>query len=220
MRVAPTVKLSEVDREWLLKQARSGLAPKRLGERCRIVLLAAEGKTNEEIEEDLGVSRHKAGRWRTRFAQSGRAGIESDAPGRGRKPSYPPELRQLVVRMTTREKPDNATHWSLATMAKALDISPRTVGRIWLEHGLKPHLLRTFKVSNDPRFAEKLEDVIGLYLNAPEHALVLCVDEKSQVQALDRTQPGLPLKKGRASNHDSRLRAPWNDHSLRSAQCG
>jgi transposase len=151
MRVAPTVKLSEVDREWLLKQARSGLAPKRLGERCRIVLLAAEGKTNEEIEEDLGVSRHKAGRWRARFAQSGRAGIESDAPGRGRKPSYPPELRQLVVRMTTREKPDNATHWSLATMAKALDISPRTVGRIWLEHGLKPHLLRTFKVSNDPR---------------------------------------------------------------------
>jgi transposase len=106
--------------------------------------------------------------------------------------------------MTTREKPAHGTHWSLATMAKALDISPRTVGRIWLEHGLKPHLVRTFKVSNDPRFAEKLEDVIGLYLNAPEHALVLCVDEKSQVQALDRTQPGLPLKKGRAGTmtHD------------------
>jgi transposase len=204
MRVAPAVKLSEIDKEWLLKQASSGVATKRLGERCRIVLLAAEGKTNEQIEEALGVSRHKAARWRTRFVQAGRPGIEADVPGRGRKPSYPPELRELVVRMTTREKPAHGTHWSLATMAKALDISPRTVGRIWLEHGLKPHLVRTFKVSNDPRFAEKLEDVIGLYLNAPEHALVLCVDEKSQVQALDRTQPGLPLKKGRAGTmtHD------------------
>ena len=204
MRVAPKVELNEEERNWLRKQAHSDVATKRLGERCRIVLLAAEGKTNEQIEEDLGVSRHKAARWRTRYVQGGRAGIENDAAGRGRKPSYPPELRQLVIRMTTREKPANATHWSLASMGQALDISPRTVGRIWHEHGLKPHLVRTFKVSNDPRFAEKLEDVIGLYLNAPEHALVLCVDEKSQVQALDRTQPGLPLKKGRASTmtHD------------------
>jgi transposase len=204
MRVAPSVELTEVDLEWLRKQSRSGVTSRRLGERCRIVLLAAEGKTNQQIAQEVGVSPHKAGRWRTRFAESGRAGIEADAPGRGRKPTYPQELRQLVVEMTTRRKPPNATHWSLSTMASALDISERTVGRIWDEHGLKPHLIRTFKVSNDPHFAEKLEEVIGLYLNAPEHALVLCVDEKSQVQALDRTQPGLPLKKGRASTmtHD------------------
>ncbi len=204
MRVAPVVELTELDREWLRKQARSGVASRRLGERCRIVLLAAEGNTNEQVAEKMSVSRHKAGRWRMRFAQSGRAGIEADAPGRGRKPIYPPELRQLVVQKTTQATPPDATHWSLASMAKALDLSPRTVGRIWQEHGLKPHLIRTFKVSNDPHFAEKLEDVIGLYLHAPEHAIVLCVDEKSQVQALDRTQPGLPLKRGRASTltHD------------------
>lgn len=204
MRIAPIVRLTDADREWLIKQSRSGVAARRLGERCRIVLRAAEGKTNEEIAAALQITRQKAGRWRERYAKQGRAGIEQDAPGRGRKPTYPEELRQVIVRQTTREKPPNATHWSLMTMAKAMDLSPRTVGRVWREHGLKPHLVRTFKVSNDPRFAEKLEDVIGLYLNAPEHAIVLCCDEKSQVQALDRTQPGLPLKKGRASTmtHD------------------
>ena len=110
----------------------------------------------------------------------------------------------MVVRRTTRQKPEAATHWSRRVMARATDLSPSTIGRIWQRHGLKPHLSRTFKVSNDPHFAEKLEDIVGLYLAAPEHALVLCCDEKSQVQALDRTQPGLPLKKGRASTftHD------------------
>lgn len=116
----------------------------------------------------------------------------------GRKATYPAEVRQLLVRKTTRGTPPGQTHWSRTTMAKAMDLSPSTVGRVWREHGLKPHLLRTFKVSNDPLFAEKLEDIVGLYLAAPEHAIVLCCDEKSQVQALDRTQPGLPLKKGRA----------------------
>ena len=138
MRVAPMIKLNEVDRVWLEKQARSATAPKRLGERSRIILLAAEGRTNEQIGEDLSLSRQKAARCRLRFLELGRAGIEADAPGRGRKPSYPTELRQLVVQMTTRQTPPNATHWSLVTMAKALDISPRTVGRIWREHGLKP----------------------------------------------------------------------------------
>jgi transposase len=177
---------------------------KRLSQRCQIVLLAAEGKTNEEIGATLHLTRQRAGRWRQRYLEQGRAGIEQDAPGRGRKLTYPEELRQAVVQKTTRETPRQATHWSLHSMAKAMDLSPRTVGRIWREHGLKPHLVRTFKVSNDPRFAEKVEDVVGLYLNTPEHALVLCCDEKSQVQALDRTQPGLPLKKGRAGTmtHD------------------
>jgi transposase len=204
MRVAPLVELSETERAWLLKQSRSGVVTRRLGERCQIILLSAEGQTNEEIGEILKITRQKVARWRDRYAQHGRKGIVEEAPGRGRKASYPEELRQAIVRKTTRETPPNATHWSLKTMAKAMDLSPRTVGRIWREHGLKPHLVRTFKVSNDPRFTEKLEDIIGLYLNAPEHALVLCCDEKSQVQALDRTQPGLPLKKGRASTmtHD------------------
>jgi transposase len=204
MRIAPAIVLSEPDREWLLKQSRSGIASKRLGERSRIVLLAAEGKTNEQIGEELGITDKKAGRWRTRFVQKGRIGIEKDEPGRGRKLTYPAELRDLIVEKTTRSTPPAATQWSRASMAEAMDISPSTVGRIWREHGLKPHLVRTFKVSNDPKFADKLEDIVGLYLNAPEHAIVLSCDEKSQVQALDRTQPGLPLKNGRASTmtHD------------------
>lgn len=188
----------------MLKQSQSALTPKRLGERCRMVLLAADGRSNEQIAARLGVTRQKVGRWRTRFVQSGRDGIVCDQPGRGRKPSYPPELHQLVIEKTTRTTPPNATHWSRSSMAEALDISAATVGRIWHANGLKPHLARTFKVSNDQKFAEKLEDVIGLYLDAPEHAIVLCCDEKSQIQALDRTQPGLPLKKGRAGTmtHD------------------
>jgi transposase len=183
---------------------KGALTPRRLHERCLVVLLAANGKTNEQIAQKLKVTRQKVGRWRTRFVALGRAGIEADRPGRGRKPVYPLEIRRHLVKKTTTETPVAATHWSRTSMAKAMDVSASTVGRVWREHGLKPHLSRTFKVSNDPRFAEKLEEVIGLYLNAPEHAIVLCCDEKSQVQALDRTQPGLPLKKGRAGTmtHD------------------
>lgn len=204
MRTAPLVAVSEVDRVWLQKTAASATASRRLGERCRIVLLAAQGQRNEEIAAALGFSVMKVGRWRTRFAQAGRSGIERDEPGRGRKQTYPAEVRQVLVQKTTRSTPPGQTHWSRTSMAKALDLSPSTVGRVWREHGLKPHLVRTFKVSNDPLFAEKLEDIIGLYLDAPDHAIVLCCDEKSQVQALDRTQPGLPLKKGRAGTmtHD------------------
>ena len=204
MRKAVLITFSEADRLWLNKQAASACAPVRIAERCRIVLLAAAGSTNLEIAAATGVTRQKVARWRGRFGKDGRAGIEADLPGRGRKPAYGPEMRKLIVDRTLREKPKLATHWSQRTMAKALDVSPRTVGRVWKEHGLKPHLVRTFKISNDPRFVEKLEDVVGLYLNAPEHAIVLCCDEKSQVQALDRTQPGLPLKKGRAGTmtHD------------------
>lgn len=204
MRIAPAVHLTVQDREWLTKQTKSALTSKRLNQRCLVVLMASKGKNNEQIAKKLKITRQKAGRWRSRFAELGRVGIESDRPGRGRKHVYTAEIRRVIVRKTTREKPTAATHWSRESMAKAMDLSPSTVGRIWREHGLKPHLIRTFKVSKDPRFAEKLEDVVGLYLNAPEHAIVLCCDEKSQVQALDRTQPGLPLKKGRAGTmtHD------------------
>jgi len=204
MRKAPVIELNDEDVKWLTQQARSGLTSVRLAERCRVVLLAAKGQSNEQIAAVLKIGRVKAGRWRSRFFAHGRAGIAADAPGRGRKPVYPPALVKLVVQKTTSQVPVGATHWSRSLMAKALDLSESTIGRIWRQHGLKPHLSRTFKVSNDPHFAEKLTDIVGLYLDAPEHALVLCCDEKSQVQALDRTQPGLPLKKGRASTmtHD------------------
>jgi transposase len=204
MRVAPEVRITEADLKWLSKRANSALSSRRLNERCRIILLAKEGKSNEEIAAQLNMTRQKVGRWRLRFVEGGRAGIEMDAPGRGRKRTYPEEIRQAIVQKTTKSLPTAETHWSRTSMAKAMDVSPSTVARVWREHGLKPHLVRTFKVSNDPKFAEKLEDVVGLYLDAPEHAIVLCCDEKSQVQALDRTQPGLPLKKGRAGTltHD------------------
>lgn len=204
MRIASPVFLTEEDRDWLSKTSQSALTPKRLSERCALVLLAAQGKRNDQIARKLKITRQKVARWRKRFLQAGRAGLEFDEPGRGRKPTYTPDIRRLIVRLTTQETPKAATHWSRQSMAKELGLSPSTVGRVWREHGLKPHLARTFKVSNDRRFAEKLEDIVGLYLHAPEHAIVLCCDEKSQVQALDRTQPGLPLKKGRAGTmtHD------------------
>jgi len=196
MRIAPVVEFTESDQAWIARQARSRIAPKRLGERCQIVLLAAAGKTNQQIAAVLGISRQKAGRWRLRFVEKGRRGIEEEEPGRGRKPIYLKPLRDLIVRKTTRgAPPPDATQWSRTSMAKAMKLSPSTVGRIWRQHGLKPHLMRTFKVSNDPHFAEKLEDIIGLYLHAPDHAIVLSCDEKSQVQALDRTQPELTQMK-------------------------
>lgn len=204
MRIASLISLSSEDQQWLRKQAVSAIASRRLAERCRIILLAAEGQTNEQIAGTLVMSRQKVARWRGRFLQAGRAGLENDAAGRGRKPTYGPDVQSLIVNRTLRSRPPQATQWSVRSLAKVLGLSFSTVARVWRAHGLKPHLVRTFKVSNDPRFAEKLEDVIGLYLNAPEHAIVLCCDEKSQVQALDRTQPGLPLKKGRAGTmtHD------------------
>ena len=204
MRIAQTSKPSVEDLDWLRKHAASAVAPKRLAERCRIVLLSAEGKNHEQIAAALGISRQKASRWRARFLELGRAGLENDAPGRGRKAVYGASMQALIVEKTLRSRPPGATQWSQRSLAKALGLSDSTVGRVWRAHGLKPHLVRSFKVSNDPRFAEKLEDVVALYLNAPEHAMVLCCDEKSQVQALGRTQPGLPLKKGRAGTmtHD------------------
>jgi len=204
MRTAPSVELSVEDRVWLEKVSRSRIKAVRLSERALIVLMAADGQTNRQIGLGLGITEEKAARWRGRFIAQGRIGIERDAPGRGRKPTYLPKIVSMVVRRTTRQKPEAATHWSRRVMARATDLSASTIGRIWRQHGLKPHLSRTFKVSNDPHFAEKLEDIVGLYLAVPEHALVLCCDEKSQVQALDRTQPGLPMKKGRAGTftHD------------------
>jgi transposase len=202
-RATPNV-LEPERREELERLARGRRVPVRLAERARVVLLAADGKDNQEIAEAMGMSRQKAGRWRDRYAELGLAGIERDAPRPGRKRRVGEERRAAVVRKTLGETPEGHTHWSRSTMAAATGLSASTVGRIWREHGLKPHRVETFKLSNDPRFVEKLTDVVGLYLDPPEHAVVLSCDEKSQIQALDRTQPGLPLKPGRCGTmtHD------------------
>jgi transposase len=173
-------------------------------ERARIVLLAGAGLQDQQIAAELRITPEKAARWRNRFLDGGIAALERDAPRPGRTPTITTAKVQEVIRKTTREKPSNATHWSTRSMAEAAGLSEKSVRRIWHKHGLKPHLARTFKVSNDPKFAEKLEAIVGLYLHPPEHAIVLCADEKSQIQALDRTQPGLPLKKGRCGTmtHD------------------
>jgi transposase len=204
MRTAPAVELTPDQQSILEAQARSRSLPARLVERSRIVLSAASGKQDKEIALTLRITPKKVARWRQRFLRLGPAGLEKDAPRPGRTPKINRRLIMRVVEMTTRQKPTNATHWSTRTMAAAVGISEASVRRIWRAHGLKPHLIKTFKISNDPEFAEKLEDIVGLYLNPPEHALVLCLDEKSQIQALDRTQPGLPLKPGRGQTmtHD------------------
>jgi len=204
-RVAPTITVSDEDRKVLLRWSRGRSTPTRLVRRAQIVLRAADGWLNQTIAAELGVREKTVGLWRRRFAEQGTAGIEKDASGRGRPATVQRSaVETTVIRKTTRERPPNATHWSTRTMAAELGISPASVQRIWKRNGLKPHLIRTFKVSNDPHFAEKLEDVVGLYLHPPDNALVFSVDEKSQIQALDRTQPGLPMKKGRAGTmtHD------------------
>lgn len=201
MRIARAIHLSEDQQAQLEVFARGRRVEQRIVERANIILMAAAGKENLAIAAELGLSRHTVARWRARFAEQGIAGIEKDAPRPGRTPRVDAEE---IVRRTTQERPANATHWSTRSMAKAVGVSEASVRRIWRWHGLKPHLSETFKVSNDPQFAEKLEDIVGLYLNPPEHAIVLSADEKSQIQALDRTQPSLPMKKGRGETmtHD------------------
>jgi len=201
MRVAPEIVLTNEERAELSKLVHSKLTSVRLAQRARIVLLAAKGHQSKDIAAALGIGRVQVSRWRERYAQMRLAGIERDLP-RGAPPVTVDVAR--LVNLTTQAKPHAATHWSTRTMAAELGVSAASVSRHWRKNGLKPHLVRGFKVSRDPKFVEKLEDIVGLYLSPPEHALVLCVDEKSQVQALDRTQPGLPLKKGRATTmtHD------------------
>ena len=201
MRVAPEIVLTEDERVELKKLTQSRLTSVRLAQRARIILLAANGLQNQEIAEEIGVGRILVARWRGRYAEMRLAGIERDLP-RGAPPKKVDIAR--LVELTTQSKPEAATHWSTRKMAKELGVHSSSVSRHWRAAGLKPHIVRGFKISRDPNFVEKLEDIVGLYMSPPEHALVLCCDEKSQVQALDRTQPGLPLKKGRAETmtHD------------------
>jgi transposase len=206
MRVAPKVELSTEEKATLSAWANGRKTPVRMAERARILLLADAGAQDTEISSQLSITPKKVARWRKRFLDKGIAGLEKDAPRPGRAPSIPREAIAEIVRLTTQEKPAKATHWSTRSMAAVAGISDSSVLRIWHAHGLKPHRIESFKLSNDPNFGQKLEAIVGLYLNPPDQAIVLCVDEKSQVQALDRTQPGLPMKPGRAGTmtHDYR----------------
>src|SRR6266403_2847436 len=178
--------------------------PQQVALRCRIILKAEAGQQNVAIAEGLGVSRPTVQLWRKRVHEQGIGEVWEIAPGRGRKAHYDQGQRDGIIDATLQSKPKGMTHWSCRLMAQAQGISKNTVNRLWQLHNLKPHLSRTFKLSRDPKFLEKLTDVVGLYLNPPEKAVVLCVDEKSRIQALDRTQPGLPMKKGRCGTmtHD------------------
>jgi len=204
MRRACEIRLTVEDKATLERWSRSRSTEARLVERSRIILLAADGLENKGIAAEVGVTRATVSRWRNRFAERGIPGIEKDAPRGGRPPKTRDRLVRKIIEMTTQQKPANATHWSTRTLAEVLGTSRSMISRVWRANGLKPHLVRTFKVSNDPKFVEKLVDVVGLYLDPPEHALVLCVDEKSQIQALDRTQKSLPIYPGRCQTmtHD------------------
>jgi len=204
MRIAPTITLTAEEEHQLKQWARSRTTTVRLAQRAKIVLRAAAGAENKLIAQELGVAEGTIGRWRTRFATNRCAGIEKDLPRGGRRPTARRKIESKIIQKTTQEKPANATHWSTRSLAEALGTTQSMVQRVWKANGLKPHLVRTFKLSSDPMFEEKLIDVVGLYLNPPDNAIVFSVDEKSQVQALDRTQPSLPIVKGRCGTmtHD------------------
>jgi transposase len=192
------------DREQLIKLLRGRNTPQKLVKRATIVLQAIDGKARSKIAQEMKISRSTVYLWINRYQEEGIQSLKEDKPRPGRIPQISVDKKKEIVEATLHDKPYNATHWSTREMAKAQKVSRMTVQRIWKKYNLKPHLVRTFKLSNDPHFVEKVEDVVGLYLNPPDKALVLSVDEKSQIQALDRTQPGLPMKPGRCGTmtHD------------------
>jgi transposase len=203
-RVAAPIDLEPHDRLELERWVAAHSTPQQVTQRCRIILAAAAGSQNAEVAQELELNPKTVALWRTRFCREGTDCLWEVAEGRGRKPRYDADKVAAIIEQTLRDRPAGATHWSCRTLAKEQGVSKATVNRIWQSHQIKPHRTKGFKLSRDPRFLEKLTDVVGLYLNPPEKALVLCVDEKSQIQALDRTQPGLPLKKGRCGTmtHD------------------
>ena len=178
--------------------------PQQVALRCRIVLAACAGQPNQVIATNFQISRPTVNLWRKRVRDGGIGQVWEIAPGRGRKPRHDQAKRDAIIKTTLQTKPKGMTHWSCRSMAREQHVSKATVNRLWQMHNIKPHLSGTFKLSRDAKFLEKLTDVVGLYLNTPQKAVVLCLDEKSQIQALDRTQPGLPLKKGRCGTmtHD------------------
>lgn len=204
MRVAKPIELDSQTEQELRALALGKRVEVRLQQRARIVMLAAKGLQNKDIAVEVGLDRRQVSLWRERFIEGGIAALRKDAPRSGRPSTVMQKMESRIVKTTLNEIPTDATHWSTRTLAAHLGVGATTVRKVWRNNGLKPHLSRTFKVSNDPNFEAKLIDVVGLYVNPPERALVLSCDEKSQIQALDRTQPGLPLKAGRAgtATHD------------------
>jgi transposase len=202
--LAPALVVSDAQRVLLERLSRSQTASHREVQRAQVLLMAAEGLASERIAAVVGVSPATVRSWRARFTEDGLAHLGQVRPGRGRKPVIPQSKIDEIVDLTRNSRPVGQTHWSVRTMAAKVGVSPAQVQRIWAARGLRPHLVDSFKLSNDPRFEEKLIDVVGLYLNPPEKAIVLCMDEKSSIQALDRTQPSLPMTKGRAETmtHD------------------
>lgn len=201
---AAPLSISEQEQRILLRLVRAPSTPQGIAMRVRIVLLAGEGIANYAIAKKLSIGRPTVLLWRERFIKRGSAGLLTIEKGRGRKPEIEEKKIEEIVNDTLYTIPSNATHWSTRTLAKKHKVSWTFIKKVWDAHGLKPWLVKTFKISNDKHFVEKLKDVVGLYMNPPENALVFCVDEKSQIQALDRTQPSLPIKRGRASTmtHD------------------
>lgn len=193
--------ISAGDLQQLEKWASAQSTPQQVALRCRMILASVAGLSDLKIAGQFKVNRHTVALWRSRVNQDGVSTVWEIAAGRGRKPQYAAAKRDGIIETTLKNLPKGQTHWSCRSMAAAQGVSKNTVNRLWQLHNLKPHLHRTFKLSRDPLFLEKLTDVVGLYLNPPQKAVVLCVDEKSQIQALDRTQPGLPLKKGRCGTY-------------------
>lgn len=204
MRVAKTIELDEHTERELRALVRRRRVEVRLQQRALVVLLAAKGLQNKDIAGQTELDRRQVALWRQRFVAGGIDALRKDAPRTGRPATVTAEVESRIVNATLHDRPVNATHWSTRTLAEYLGVGATTIRRVWHSNGLKPHLSRTFKLSRDPRFEDKLLDVVGLYMNPPERALVLSCDEKSQIQALNRTQPGLPMKKGRAGTvtHD------------------
>jgi transposase len=203
-RNAPALALSEDQRGQLDQWLAALGTPQQVALRCRIVLGVADGRPEAVVAAENQVNRKTVRLWRERFQAQGLEALWVIAPGRGRKATYGPERIKSMINATLLSKPAGSTHWSCRSMATAQGISKSTVSNVWRSHNIKPHLTKTFKLSRDPKFLEKLTDVVGLYLSPPDKVIVLCVDEKSQIQALNRTQPGLPLKKGRCGTmtHD------------------
>jgi len=203
-RTTPVLVLSEGQRQQLDQWLAALGTPQQVALRCRIVVGLAAGRSESAVAADNEVNRKTVRLWRERFETQGTDGLWEIAPGRGRKATYSAEQIKAMIDATLQSKPTGETHWSCRSMAAAQGISKSTVSNVWRSHNIKPHLTKTFKLSRDPRFLEKLTDVVGLYLSPPDKVIVLCVDEKTQIQALNRTQPGLPLKKGRCGTmtHD------------------